>query len=245
MKWAHAKATLDVISNVMVIGAATVILWSVLSKTLQPATAGAVEPVDLSLPASAVTNRLGTGRIAIVEFSDFECPYCGRYSRTIFPAVRKDIVKTGEVQYMVVNSPLDRIHPLAVGAAEAAECAAREGRFWEMHERLFSEPKSLTPEDLIAHGKAVGVNELRFKACLDTHATLEKVKNDQSEAARLGVQGTPSFFVGVVERDGKIDLKRRLRGLIQADVLANAVRDVLREERGSRALFERVKSIFG
>jgi len=133
----HAKAVLDVVSTLAVVVVAIVLTWTLVrDRTSAPGVTRSgsgnaqVEDVNgLGIAAAKITNVQGQGLAVIVEFSDFQCPFCGRHARDTFPAIKDDIVETGQARYIAFHFPLDGIHPHALKAAEAAECAGRQGRF--------------------------------------------------------------------------------------------------------------------
>ena len=171
----------------------------------------AIPPFDLSVAASPAKGR-SDAPLVIVEFSDFECPFCGRYSRDTFAQVERDYVDTGKVRYVFRHFPLERIHPQALGASKAAECAFAQGKFWELHARLFANQRALKPADLTASAQAVGVNIDAFQACMATAGTPARIRLDLDEGGRAGISGTPTFFLGTMTRDGKVKVARRLVG---------------------------------
>jgi predicted DsbA family dithiol-disulfide isomerase len=129
--------------------------------------------------------------IHIVEFSDFECPYCLR----AFPTVKQVLERYGDrVRFVYRHFPLPN-HPHARPAAEAAACAHEQGKFWEYHDRLFASAGQLTPADLQAHAAAAGLDAARFGACVEARTYREQVDADIAAAQRAGVTGTPAFFV--------------------------------------------------
>ena len=153
-------------------------------------------------------------KLTLVEFSDFQCPYCGKYSRETFSQIEHDYVDTGKIRYVFRHFPLARIHPMAQKAAEAAECARLQGKFWDLHTRLFANQQALAEPDLIAAAKASGVADApAFQRCL-AGAAAGKIKQDLDEGARLGVNATPTFFIGVVEGDGKLHALKKLTGAL-------------------------------
>src|ERR1017187_3493654 len=91
------------------------------------------------------TKPLGTASLAIVEFSDFQCPFCGWYARDTYAELNREFITTGKVAYGFRNFPLEHAHPMALLAAETAACAGFQGRFWEMHDMLFSNQRALAP----------------------------------------------------------------------------------------------------
>lgn len=220
------KSALDIMSSIALVIAAGALVWTLFFRNaaVQPTALQQVIPVEgLHLDAARITNVFGKGRIAIVEFSDFQCPFCATHARDTFPAIKRDLIGLGRAQYVALHYPIEEIHPLALQAGEASECAGRQGRFWEMHERLFNESSAMTRADFVRHAEAMSLDVGVFLQCLDSHQTLDKVRGDQAEARRLGVRGTPAFFVGRVRPDGGIDLVTRIRGAAPVEVFAEQV----------------------
>ena len=111
--------------------------------------------------------------------------------------------------------PLEAIHPQAFKAAEATHCAGDQGKYWEMHDRLFEHQKALEPTDLVTHAQALGLDVGKFSQCLDTSTHAGRVRRDLGDGQQAGVTGTPSFFLGVVEPDdAKMRVVRILRGAL-------------------------------
>lgn len=220
------KRILDTTSTVAVIVASGVLVWKLgfSSPPAQPPARPAMQDVTgMRLDASRLRHVTGSGDVAIVEFTDFQCPFCAKHARETFPELRKQLIDSGKARYVSVNYPLERIHPAALRAAEAAECAGRQGQFWPMHERLFSDGTSIAADRLPDHAKALGLDGLQFDACMKSSDVEAQVRRDEQEGKRLGVQGTPAFFIGVVEHDGSIILKSRIDGALSADAFARAV----------------------
>ncbi len=155
-------------------------------------------PVSLS---GAAIRGNPQATVALVEFSDFECPYCSRFAQDVLPEIERVYVKTGRVLFAYRHLPLEAIHRRAVRAAAAADCAGQQGRFWEMHDQLFRNPKALDDIALRAHADELKIDSNGFMQCLDGPA-LAKVRSDVAVAAALGVSGTPTFFVGSVTGGG-------------------------------------------
>jgi protein-disulfide isomerase len=174
------------------------------------AAAGRVEPAHVQSLSFAGAPTLGSPNalVVLVEFSDFHCPFCRTYARTTFPEIRKAFIDTGRVLYAFRHYPLD-IHPRAPDAAVAALCAARQGRFWELHERLFAAPRPVAPDALEDHARAVGVNLQSWRTCVRAGVAREDVRQDLEEARRIGFAGTPGFVAGL--RDGADRLRPRYR----------------------------------
>jgi protein-disulfide isomerase len=142
-----------------------------------------------------------TAKLTLIEFSDYQCPFCGRHARETLPQIERDYVRTGKVRYVVRDMPLDAIHPQAFKAAEAAHCAGEQARFWEMHQRLFARQGALGPADLLQHAGTLGLDGDRFRQCLESGRHAAKVRQSQAEAQRAGITGTPTFFLGLTGPD--------------------------------------------
>jgi protein-disulfide isomerase len=129
--------------------------------------------------------------ITIIEFSDFQCPFCGRVN----PAITKAKDTYGDkVRIVFRQFPLN-IHPQAPKAAEASLCANEQGKFWEMHDALFADQQKLAVEDLKAKAGTIGLDQAKFNTCLDTSAMAAKVAKDLEDGQKAGVSSTPSLFV--------------------------------------------------
>lgn len=206
---------LDRVASVAVIVAAITLVWVLLGDRRSergPGSAGVEEVDQVVGPPRPVGVRGDAGaRVAIVEFSDFECPFCGRHARDTYPRLVADYVATGEVQYVFRHYPLD-IHPLAFKAAEAVECAARQGMFWEMHDRLFEAGGALAEPDLSGYAASLGLREEEFETCFQSGATAERVREDRRQGEALGVSATPTFFFARVHDDGRLGLLVKLSG---------------------------------
>jgi protein-disulfide isomerase len=168
-------------------------------------------------------------RVVIVEFSDYQCPFCARHVRETVPEIERAYVRTGKVRYVFRDFPLESIHPQAFQAAEAARCAGEQGKFWEMHDRLFAHQNALGSEDLLAHGEALGLDLRRFRRCLQERRFAERVRRDLREGQQAGVRGTPSFFVGIAAPGGKVRVARVLRGAQPYEAFRQALEELLRE----------------
>lgn len=227
----RVQQTLEIASSVSVVVAATVLTWTLTWRqpnTTRAARQSAITDVTgAQLPAKLATNITGGGRVAIVEFADFQCPFCAQYVRGTWPLLRRQFIATNKARYVALNYPLETIHPLALAASEASECAALQGRYWQMRERLYASGDALTPADIMSHVEAIDLDKGQFAACLESDVTLEKIRADQAEAKRLGVTGTPTFFIGVVNVDGDIELVKRLQGALPSDAFAQELQRML------------------
>jgi protein-disulfide isomerase len=155
-----------------------------------PRTAIAADPVRLKGSPDAP--------VQIVEFSDFECPFCRRAESTVQAVVAK---YQGKVSLAYRDFPLNGIHPSAQQAAEASRCAADQGKFWAYHERLFAS-EALDVKTLKSHARDVGLDQAKFDTCLDSGRLREAVERDADLGRNAGVSGTPAFFINGIPLTG-------------------------------------------
>ncbi|HXD31637.1 MAG TPA: thioredoxin domain-containing protein [Pyrinomonadaceae bacterium] len=155
-----------------------------------------------------------TARLVLVEFSDYQCPFCGRFYRDTLPQVDKEYIQSGKLKYVFNNLPLDDLHPVAFKAAQAVECAGDQGKFWDLHARLFSNQNLLAGGDLSTPAKAVGLNMPQFEQCLSSGKTESTVRASVQQAESLGIQSTPSFVIGLVDGKNPGDGSVRILGVI-------------------------------
>jgi len=138
------------------------------------------------------TRGPATAPITIVEFSDFECPFCGR----LFPTLKAvENLYVGRVRIVYRQFPLRRIHPLAQKAAEASLCANEQRRFWEMHDSLFGDQEHLTVDALKARAVTLKLDTAAFNSCLDSGRQMAAIDKDLAEGAKAGITGTPTMFI--------------------------------------------------
>jgi len=178
-------------------------------------------PVQVLLqpPRATVDSTPGVARgrsdapVTIVEFSDYECPYCARLT----PVLRQLEDKyPGQVRRVFMDFPLPS-HRDALAAAAAARCADDQGRYWEMHDLLFENQKALRQADLRQYAKKIGLTAETFEQCMSTVATADRVKAARSQGEKLGVQGTPTFLIN----------GRMVSGAVPLDVLSQIIEDEL------------------
>lgn len=133
-------------------------------------------------------------KVTIVEFSDYECPFCGRFHQQTLPQIRENYIKTGKVKLIYRDFPLG-FHAQAQKAAEAAECAGEENKYYEMHDKLFTDGVQGGVDSFKKFAADIGLNTAKFNDCLDLGKMAAETQKDQSDGAQYGVTGTPGFFV--------------------------------------------------
>ena len=149
------------------------------------------------------------------------------------PQIREEYIKTGKLRYVFRDLPLESIHPQAFKAAEAANCANEQGKFWEMHYRLFENQRALAPTNLTQHAQAVGLDTERFAQCLAEGKYVSEVRKDMGDAQRLGAQGTPHFVIGLANakdpRDLNVKIVKQIVGAQPFSVFKTAIDEALAE----------------
>jgi protein-disulfide isomerase len=169
----------------------------------------------LTLPVGARDHVQGSAHapVTLVEYGDYECPHCGR----AYPIVKEVQEQLGSrLRFVFRNFPLAEIHPHAQQAAEAAEAAAAQGHFWEMHDALFEHQRALGDRHLSEYAAAIGLDEARFKEELANHQHTPRVREDFLSGVRSGVNGTPTFFINGLRHDDAWDLETLVNALEQA-----------------------------
>lgn len=159
--------------------------------------AAADGPEPLATAPSAPFNAMGRADapVAIIEYSDLQCPYCARFAMQTFPRIKRDYVDTGKVRYVARDLPLP-FHAFAVAAAVAVRCAGEQGGFWAYREALFARQSELgrSPYDALAAGLSLDVPQ--FQTCRNDGAAEAAVRADAERARSLGITSTPSFLIG-------------------------------------------------
>jgi len=212
----------EVQKTVLMLGAAGAMLWQHRGGvTRAPEKKVAVPPQPIDVQA-APTRGMPTARVAIVEYSDFQCPFCGRVARDTLTEIDRAYVDTGRVRLVFKNLPLS-MHKFAQGAAEAAMCASAQHEFWPMHDLIFAHQDKLSAADLNVVAQTVGVDVEAFSRCLSTGQARAQISADASEGERLGIESTPTFLVGRYQTDGRV----RVVEVIQGATSAAHFKDVL------------------
>ena len=174
---------------------------SLLERSLaQPPQAAAAAPAAerrVTLPESLATFALGRpdAPVTLVEFTDYECPYCRQFQASTLERLKRDFIDTGKLRFISRDLPLD-FHKRAFEAANAARCAGEQGRFWELRNVMLVNADRLGRDDLLAYARDLGLDVPRFQACLDAEKFGPDVRRDLAVAQAAGVSATPTFVLG-------------------------------------------------
>jgi protein-disulfide isomerase len=173
-----------------------------------------------------------SAKLILVEFTDYQCPFCGRHFQQTSPQIDRDYVNTGRVRHVVRDFPIESIHKDALKAAEAAHCAGEQGQYWQMHARLFNSQNALTVDHLSAYAGALGLDVPGFQRCLDSNKYAGTIRQDLAAAQKVGVQATPSFLLGMAEPDGSsVKIVKMIAGAHPYTVFKEAIDSLLSIEK--------------
>jgi protein-disulfide isomerase len=170
---------------------------------------------SLTPPVSERDHIEGNAQAAttLVEYGDYECPHCGR----AFPIIKRVQQAMGDdLRFVFRNFPLSQVHPFAESAAEAAEAAAAQGKFVQMHDLIFENQDRLEPNDLVAYARQAGLDITRFEQDMESGAYSERVREDFMSGVRSGVNGTPTFFINGNRYEDSWDFEPLLAALRSA-----------------------------
>jgi protein-disulfide isomerase len=153
--------------------------------------------VHLKLDAREYSLGRSDAPLTMLEFTDYQCPFCRRFQAETWPLLKKNYIDTGKLRFIVRDLPL-QFHSAARPAAEAAHCAGAQGQFWPMHEALLARDMKLDDASLLRQAQAMGLDVARFRECVAGDKYEAAIARNAAQAASLGVHGTPTFILGKV-----------------------------------------------
>jgi len=163
-------------------------------------------------------------QVALVEFSDYECPFCRRHFSQTMPLIEEQYIATGRILYAFRDFPIDELHPQAIKAHEAAQCGLEQGRYWQMHNMLFGAPEEHSVDGLEATATKAGLNMDAFRECIASGRTTEAIRKTASQAAGFGANGTPAFFVGFVDKAAnQITVAQAMSGALPFETFSQVI----------------------
>ncbi|MEM5804955.1 MAG: DsbA family protein [Candidatus Aenigmatarchaeota archaeon] len=149
-------------------------------------------------PDDDPTKGSANAKVTMIEFSDFQCPFCARFWKDTLPLLEEEYIKTGKLKFVYRDFPLD-FHQFAKKAAEAAECANEQNKFWEYHDKLFENQQALDITSLKRYAQELGLDTAKFNECLDSGKYANEVQKDVQDGMAYGVSGTPTFFINGIK----------------------------------------------
>jgi protein-disulfide isomerase len=159
----------------------------------QPSTAPATQRATVSISGQSIGSK--NAPVTLVEFADYQCPFCKQFQTTVFDRLKKDYIDTGKVRFISRDLPLD-FHPHAMDAAVATQCAGEQAHFWQMRDTLISHSDNLAPEAITKYATEIGLDMNRFHTCIGQDAYASAIRQNIAEANAAGISGTPSFVIG-------------------------------------------------
>src|SRR3990172_6070851 len=169
-------------------------------------------------------------KLTLIEFSDFQCPFCERFYRETLPQIEREYISTGKVRMVYRDFPIDNIHKDAQKAAEAAQCAGEQGKYWNMHDKLFENQKALGVDNLKKYATELRLSTDRFDDCLNSGKYAEEIQKDLVDGQEAGVEGTPTFYLGYTNDKDKTIQGKPIRGAMPYNNFKQAIDKLLAEK---------------
>ena len=200
-----------VVFGIILLGGGLVIASGAMKKGPPPLTMDVLVPVA-GMPRG-VTMGPDSAPVEVVEFSDFQCPFCGQFATLQMPDIKQRLMSTGKVRWRFVHYPLFEIHANVGQAHLAAACTNEQGRFWEMHDIIYQHQAEWSARrnpagDMRNYARQAGVDMARFDSCVEERRTWNQVLSDKAWGDSLRVTGTPTFFVNGRELEGNVSVDR-------------------------------------
>ncbi|HYN08350.1 MAG TPA: thioredoxin domain-containing protein [Vicinamibacterales bacterium] len=172
--------------------------------------------------------------VTLVEFSDYECPFCVRHFKQTMPQIEANFIKPGRIRYVFRDFPIDELHPEAIRAHETARCGLEQDldKYWQLHRSLFSAPGTHTKDALEARAREAGLDTAAIQACLASGRVTAGIRRSGEVASSLGANGTPAFFVGLRERGSdRVRVLEAIKGAHPYSVFEQAIQRALDQAR--------------
>jgi protein-disulfide isomerase len=169
-----------------------------------------------------------TAPLAIIEYGDIECPFCRRFKHDVYPQVLDVYIKTGKARFYYRDMPLP-FHERAIPAARAAHCAGEQGKFWEMHDSLFTDKTAtLTATDFNDRAGKLGIDIAKLDACMTSDRFVDVIQRSSEEAAKMEISGTPTFLIGTMSQNGDIvNVKKTVIGALPFEAFKTTIDSIL------------------
>lgn len=229
----EGRAFFDMSIAILMVIATVLLIWMAIRNLTTPATsvrevrAEAALPSELLSLAGAAMMGAEDAPVVLIIYSDFQCPFCGQFARDVLPEITDAYVATGRLRLVFRHLPLESIHPMAVGAAAAAECAGRQGQFWPMHDLLFKVPSRLSPEQYRSNAADLRLLSEAFDTCLAGTEATAKVRADSLASQSLGLSSTPTLHIGLITPGGTVKVVEQFSGVPQVGALRKRLDTVL------------------
>jgi protein-disulfide isomerase len=188
------------------------------------ATAPSSDKVQMKMASGWYSIGSEDAPVTIIEFTDYQCPFCRRYHIDTFAELKKNYIETGKVRFISRDLPLD-FHPYALKAAEAARCAGDQKKYWELRDRMIANSADLSQPAILKMAESDSLDMASFRTCLEGDKHKAEIEKDTTDAGALGISGTPSFVIGTISKD-MLD-GDRIVGAVPLSVFDNEIRKFL------------------
>ena len=206
------RTGLEITTSLAVLAAAvTVIASNINSRGVPQQKSQRLPQVPIPISGSVVSGELSAG-VGLIAYSDFECPFCARFAAETLPELAQAYFSTGRAFFVFKHAPMESRHPAGLRASQIAECARDSGRFWQLHDIFFEAGKTRALDRVVEDPGKLGVTRARLDECRSDPKSLAKVREDLAEARALGVSGTPTFMIGVVDGSERLIVRSVLVG---------------------------------
>jgi protein-disulfide isomerase len=194
------------------------------------------EPKDVNIAGASMLGD-ASAKVTLIEYSDYQCPFCARHSRQTMPEIIKNYVNDGKVKFIMREFPIPALHPRASAASEAALCARDQDKYWEMHDILFNNQRKMSDEDLNGYASEIGLDTAAFGACMEQKKYAEQVEKDIAEGKLMGVSGTPSFVLGLTDSEDpdKVRVTKFVRGARGYPTFSQLIDELLADDSQAQA----------
>ena len=172
------------------------------------------------------TNGRADAPLTLIEISDYHCPFCRRHVQQTQPKIYSEMVNPGKLRHVFVHYPIAQLHPDAYRSHEAASCANDQGKFWDLHTKLFETPLK-TAEQLTGLAEGAGIDIAAFRTCLASGKHAKEVQASVERISKLNINGTPMFLIGRTTKDSKITVERVIEGAQPFEAFKLAAEEIL------------------
>jgi protein-disulfide isomerase len=189
----------------------------------------AVEPVDRVIDlAGSPSKGDKNAEVILVEFSDYQCPFCARHFRETMPQISRDYIKTDKIKYFFRDFPIEAIHPGATKRHVIAHCAGEQDKYWNMHDLLFGRQKQVGVDNLKEYSEVAGMDSKTFLDCVGSEKYVNKIRRDSADGEKADVRGTPSFFLGLALPSADLmQAKWMIRGAVPYALFSETIEKLL------------------
>ncbi|GGO80119.1 thioredoxin [Marinobacterium nitratireducens] len=193
-------------------------------------------PITMDISSSPFLGK-EDAPVVLIEFTDYQCPFCRRHFEQTYPRLVKEFVETGKLKIVLKEFPIQKLHPVAPRVAMAAQCAGGQGQYWAMHDLLFQNQRRTSIEDLEGLARSLSIDTVRFRQCLEQGEYAHQIRADFDLGVSAEVRGTPFFFIGPFnqEEPGQVTVEKYLYGAHSFDAFKRSIDSYLDTDNSQAA----------